>query len=113
MSAVFIGRCPARTSVVCGKCENEYPTLTHAVDGSRSRDRIFSRASLTACIDRAQGSDRADECELEWDGKFTAVAAGVGGPSGLSLPQIAPGTRTEGLGPDNSVCWISRSWAAR
>ncbi|HKO47926.1 MAG TPA: hypothetical protein VJV79_09395 [Polyangiaceae bacterium] len=94
-----LGPCPERTAVICAKCENQYPIVTHAVDGIRSRDEIFSRASVAACVAWADGSTRADECEIEHDGKFTALAAGVGGPSGLTLPEVVPGTLTDGIGP--------------
>jgi hypothetical protein len=94
-----LGPCPQPTGVVCAKCENQYPIVTFTVDGIRWRDEIYARASVEACVSWADGSRRADECEIEWDGKFTAIAPGVAGPSGLSLPAVVPGTPTDGIGP--------------
>lgn len=94
-----LGPCPQPTGVVCAKCENQYPIVTFAVDGIQKRDEIYARASVEACVSWADGSRRADECEIERDGKFTAIAAGVPGPSGLSLPAVVPGTPTDGIGP--------------
>jgi len=94
-----LGPCPARTAVVCAKCENEYPNILFAGDGIKSKDEIFSRASNEACVAWAEGSTRADVCEVEAAGKFTAVAPGVGGPSGLARPETVPGTLSESLGP--------------
>jgi hypothetical protein len=93
------GPCPARTGVVCAKCENEYPNVLFAGDGIKSKDEVFSSASAATCADWADGSSRADVCEVEASGKFTALAPGVGGPSGLMRPETVPGTPTEGLGP--------------
>ena len=94
-----LGPCPQPTGVVCAKCENRYPIVTFTVDGIKKRDDIYARSSVEACVSWADGSRRADECEIEWDGKFTAIAPGVAGPSGLSLPAVVPGTPTEGIGP--------------
>lgn len=94
-----LGPCPEPIGVVCAKCENRYPIVTFTVDGIRSRDDIYARASVEACVSWADGSRRADECEIEHDGKFIPIAPGVAGPSGLSLPAVAPGTPTDGIGP--------------
>ena len=94
-----LGPCPEPTGVVCAKCENQYPIVTFAVDGIKKRDEIFARSSVEACVSWADGTKRADACEIEWDGKFTAIAPGVAGPSGLSLPAVVPGTPTDGIGP--------------
>jgi hypothetical protein len=93
------GPCPPRTAVICAKCENEYPNILFAGDGIKSKDEIFSRASNAACVEWANGSTRADSCEVEAAGKFTAVAPGVGAPSGLMRPETVPGALSEGLGP--------------